>query len=184
MSTAGVEGEAHLPFAGLHLLLLPLQDAVAKLPARQREALNSAFGLGEARVEPFLIAMAVLTLLTEAAAAGPLLVVVDDVHWLDAPTVEALAFVARRIRADPIAVLFATRDDHPTHLDHCGLSELPLGGLDHAAAETLLDQRASRLGAGARRRVLAEADGNPSLSWSCRRWPTANRSRRSPVCCR
>ncbi|WP_379536585.1 AAA family ATPase [Nonomuraea rubra] len=161
MSTAGVEGEAHLPFAGLHLLLLPLQDAVAKLPARQREALNSAFGLGEARVEPFLIAMAVLTLLTEAAAAGPLLVVVDDVHWLDAPTVEALAFVARRIRADPIAVLFATRDDHPTHLDHCGLSELPRGGLDRAAAETLLDQRASRLGAGARRRVLAEADGNP-----------------------
>ncbi|WP_052424091.1 ATP-binding protein [Nonomuraea candida] len=161
MSTAGVEGEAHLPFAGLHLLLLPLLDAVAKLPPRQREALDSAFGRGQARVEPFLIAMAVLTLLGEAAASRPLLVVVDDVHWLDAPTVEALAFVARRIRADPIAVLFAVRDDHRTHLDDCGLSELTLGGLGHRDAETLLDRRAPRLGAGARRRVLAEADGNP-----------------------
>ncbi|MGK5553221.1 ATP-binding protein [Actinomadura kijaniata] len=161
LSTAGVESEAHLPFAGLHLLLLPMLDGVAGLPARQRAALDSAFGLGDAPAEPFLIALAVLNLLSEAASRRPLLLVADDAHWLDAPTVDVLAFVARRVRSEPIAMLLALRDGHPTSLDHGGLTELTLEGLDPDAAERLLDSCAPKLGVGARWRVLAEAAGNP-----------------------
>ncbi|MGW3352478.1 ATP-binding protein [Nonomuraea rubra] len=159
---SGVQSETHLPFAGLHLMLLPMLDAVGELPVRQREALLSAFGMGEAPTpEPFLIALAVLNLLSEAATHRPLLVVVDDAQWLDRPSMEVLGFVARRVRSEPIVLLLAVRDGHPTSLDDCGLAELPLGGLDPAAAESLLDAQEPKLSIGMRWRVLAEAAGNP-----------------------
>ncbi|MEO3861674.1 LuxR family transcriptional regulator [Acrocarpospora sp. B8E8] len=159
---AGVQSETHLPFAGLHLMLLPMLDAVGDLPVRQREALLGAFGMGEATTpELFLIALAVLNLLSEAATRRPLLVVVDDAQWLDRPSMGVLGFVARRLRSEPIVLLLAVRDGYPTSLDDCGLAELPLSGLDPAAAEALLDVQTPKLSVGMRWRVLAEAAGNP-----------------------
>lgn len=161
-STSGVQSETHLPFAGLHQLVHPLLAAAEELPVRQREALLGAFGMVDvASPEPFLIALAVLNLFGEAAARRPLLVVVDDVQWLDRPTTEVLGFVARRVRSEPIVLLLAVRDGHPTSLDDSDLAELRLGGLTPHDAEALLDARAPALPVGMRWRVLAEAAGNP-----------------------
>lgn len=159
---AGVQAETHLPFAGLHQLLMPLLGSADALPARQREALLGAFGMGAAESPQFfLIALAALNLLGEAAARGPLLVTIDDVQWLDRSTVDVLGFVARRLASEPIALVMALRDGYPTGLDECGLPELRLRGLPPEAAGALLDARSPRLAAGMRRRVLAEAAGNP-----------------------
>ncbi|MDH2426347.1 LuxR family transcriptional regulator [Sphaerisporangium sp. TRM90804] len=159
---AGVQSETHLPFAGLHQLIQPMLAAASELPVAQRDALLDAFGMGDGQTpQPFLIALAVLNLLGEAAAAEPLLVVVDDLQWLDRPTTEVLAFVARRLRSEPIGMLLAVREGYATTLDDVGLPELSLGTLDPSAAEELLDSRPSRLSAGVRWRVLAEAAGNP-----------------------
>ncbi|GAA3573315.1 LuxR family transcriptional regulator [Nonomuraea rosea] len=161
-SASGVQSETHLPFAGLHQLLRPMLGSADQLPARQREALLGAFGMAEVSdPEPFLVALAVLNLLGEAAVHRPLLVVVDDVQWLDRPTTEVLAFVARRVRSDPIVLLMGLRDGYPTSLDGSDVPELRLAGLDAAAAEELLDAHAAELSAGLRRRVLSEAAGNP-----------------------
>ncbi|MER5648791.1 AAA family ATPase [Streptosporangium sp. NPDC002524] len=159
---SGVQSETHLPFAGLHQLLRPMLGAADRLPARQREALLGAFGMAEVSdPEPFLVALAVLNLLGEVAARRPLLIVVDDLQWLDRPTIEVLGFVARRVRSDPIVLLMALRDGYPTSLDDSDVPRLTLTGLDPAAAEALLDARSAGLGAGTRRRVLSEAAGNP-----------------------
>src|SRR5215470_16525288 len=97
LSTTGVQSEAHLAFAGLHQLLRPLRFHVANLPAAQRAVLDAAFGLGpEPAPERFRIAMAVLDLLGEVAAEAPLLILAEDAQWLDQPTTDVLAFVARR----------------------------------------------------------------------------------------
>ncbi|MEO3808850.1 AAA family ATPase [Sphaerisporangium sp. B11E5] len=159
---AGVQSETHLPFAGLHQLVQPMLGASGDLPVRQREALFGAFGMRETGVpERFLIALAVLTLLGDAAASRPLLIVIDDVQWMDRPTTEVLGFVARRVRSEQIALLMAVRDGYPTSLDDGDVPELRLGGLSPDAAEALLDARSPGLGAGLRRRVLEEAAGNP-----------------------
>ncbi|MGW0804722.1 AAA family ATPase [Nonomuraea sp. NPDC002799] len=159
---SGVQSETHLPFAGLHQLLRPMLGAADQLPARQRQALLGAFGMAEvADPEPFLVALAVLNLLGDAAALRPLLIVVDDVQWLDRPTTEVLGFVARRLRSDRIVLLMALRDGYPTSLDGSDVPELRLGGLDPAAAEALLDAQAAGLSVGIRWRVLSEAAGNP-----------------------
>ncbi|MFI6818896.1 ATP-binding protein [Nonomuraea sp. NPDC050328] len=159
---AGVQSETHLPFAGLHHLVQPMLPTVTELPAAQRDALRNAFGMGDGQApQPFLVALAVLNLLGEAAAATPLLVVVEDLQWLDRPTTEVLAFVARRLRSEPIGMLLAVREGHATTFDDIGLPELTLGTLDPAAAEALLDSQAAELPAGVRWRVLAEAAGNP-----------------------
>ncbi|MFI6743253.1 ATP-binding protein [Nonomuraea sp. NPDC050451] len=161
-SASGVQSETHLPFAGLHQLLRPMLGAADQLPTPQREALLGAFGMAEvSHPEPFLVALAVLNLLGEAAAQQPLLIVVDDLQWLDRPTIEVLGFVARRVRSDPIVLLMAIRDGYPTTLDDSDVPELRLGGLDPAAAEALLDAQTDGLGVGMRWRVLSEAAGNP-----------------------
>ncbi|WP_440071270.1 ATP-binding protein [Streptosporangium sp. OZ121] len=159
---SGVQSETHLPFAGLHQLLRPMLGTADRLSARQREALLGAFGMAEVSdPEPFMVALAVLNLLGEVAAARPLLIVVDDLQWLDRPTIEVLGFVARRVRSDPIVLLMALRDGYPTSLDDSDVPELRLAGLDPAAAEALLNAQAADLSVGMRRRVLSEADGNP-----------------------
>src|SRR4051812_49104364 len=112
LTTTGVQSEAHLPFAGLHQLLRPVRERAAELPAAQREALDAAFGLSHDVVpEHFRIAMASLDLICEV---GPLLLVVEDAHWLDPPTADVIAFVARRIESDPVLVLVAVRDGYPS----------------------------------------------------------------------
>ncbi|GII53735.1 LuxR family transcriptional regulator [Planotetraspora thailandica] len=162
LSAAGVQSETHLPFAGLHQLLWPMLDSVDELPAPQREALLSAFGVAETGPpEFFLIALAALNLLGEAAARRPLLVTIDDVQWLDIPTMDVLGFVARRVASEPVVLLMALLDPYATRPAVCGLPEMCLTGLDQAASEALLDARPTRLSPGLRRRVLAEAAGNP-----------------------
>src|ERR1044071_53451 len=102
LSAAGVQSEAHLPFAGLHQLLRPVRERVDELSSLQRDALRAAFGLThDVAPEPYRIAMAALDLISEVATDGPVLLVVEDAHWLDRPTADVLAFVARRIESDP-----------------------------------------------------------------------------------
>jgi AAA ATPase-like protein len=162
LSTTGVQSEANLPFAGLHQLLRPVRDRASGLRDVQRAALDAAFGLtDEAAPEHFRIAMAVLDLVSEAASDAPVLLVVDDAQWLDRPTSDVLAFVARRIESDPIVLLAAIRDGYPSALGDAGLRELHLAGLDNAAAGALLDVSAPGLPPGSRSRVLQEAAGNP-----------------------
>ena len=162
LTTAGVQSEAHLPFAGLHQLLRPVRSRAAELPPVQRAALDAAFGLtNEVVPEHFRIAMAALDLVSEAASDAPVLLVVDDAQWLDRPTSDVLVFVARRIESDPIVLLVAIRDGYPSAFEDAGLPELRLGGLDNATAAALLDKSAPQLSVALKGRVLREAAGNP-----------------------
>jgi DNA-binding CsgD family transcriptional regulator len=162
LSAAGVQSEAHLAFAGLHQLVRPLRFRAADLPAAQRAALDAAFGLGqEPAPERFQIAMAVLDLLGEVATDAPLLVLAEDAQWLDRPTTEVLAFVARRLQSDPIVLLAVVREGYPSPLVDAGLPQRRLGGLGPAEAMALLDMSARQLSPVIRDRLLTEAAGNP-----------------------
>ena len=159
LSGAGVEAESELPFAGLHQLLWPLLERADELPLVQAAALRGAFGLSADRVEDrFLVSVAVLGLLTTAADAQPLLCVVDDAHWLDGASADALIFVARRLRADPIAVLIGARESDGRRFDGHGLPELRLAGLSDADAGALLD---GALPAVVREDLVGATGGNP-----------------------
>jgi DNA-binding CsgD family transcriptional regulator len=162
LRTAGAQSETGLAFAGLHQLLRPVLTWLDRLPGPQRDALSAAFGtLGAPAPDPFMITLAALNLLACAAEHMPLLLIVDEAQWLDPPTASALAFIARRVEAEPIAVLFALRNGAASTLDGAGLPELRLGGLDEEAAGALVDASAADLTPGLRRRVLEIAAGNP-----------------------
>ena len=162
LRTAGAQSEIGFAFAGLQQLLHPVLMWLDRLAGPQREALSAAFGALDNPVpDPFLIALAALNLLACAAQGVPLLLVVDDAQWLDPPTASALAFIARRVDAEPIAVLFALRNGIVGTLDSAGLPELTLGSLDEEAAGELIDASAGDLTPGLRRRVLEIAAGNP-----------------------
>jgi DNA-binding CsgD family transcriptional regulator len=157
--TAGVQSEAALPFAALERLLHGLLDRVDSLPAPQREALFAALGLAGATVsDPFLVGLATLNLLSGAAADVRLVVLVDDAQWLDEASAEVLAFVARRLEAEPIALIVAERDGGRTLALEAPV-DVPLNPLGDAASRSLLDR--AGLPATARRRVLELAAGNP-----------------------
>ncbi|MFE2103922.1 ATP-binding protein, partial [Streptomyces sp. NPDC059468] len=106
MRASGAEFETELPFAALHQLLAPVADRLTALPAPHRKALEIAFGLDSGRPDPFLVGVASLGLLVETVRERPLLCVVDDAQWLDRASAKVLAFVARRVSAEPIAILF------------------------------------------------------------------------------
>jgi DNA-binding CsgD family transcriptional regulator len=162
LRTAGAQSETSLAFAGLHQLLRPVLSWLDRLPGPQRDALSAAFGTLDVPVpDPFLIGLAALNLLARAAERLPLLLVVDEAQWLDPPTAAALAFIARRVDAEPIAVLFALRNGVASPLDGAGLPELRLGGLSDEAAGELVGASAKDLTPGVRRRVLEIAAGNP-----------------------
>jgi DNA-binding CsgD family transcriptional regulator len=162
LATAGIPSEANIPFAGLHQLLRPILARAGTLPPPQREAVHAAFGMGEGTApEPFIIALGVLGLLGEVAADRPLLLSVEDAHWLDRPTADALAFVGRRIGSDPIVLIAALREGYASPLSSAGLSELRLDRLTDEASGQLLDQAVPGLSAALRGRVLTEAEGNP-----------------------
>jgi DNA-binding CsgD family transcriptional regulator len=162
LRTVGVQSEAQLAFAGLHQLLWPARGRIAALPAKQRAALDAAFGLtDDGRPEHFRIAMAVLDLLSDLGSEAPLLITVDDAHRLDWPSADVLAFVARRIESDPILILIATRERPPSPLATAGLREHRLVGLDPPAATELLEISGPQLAPVQRMRVLGEAGGNP-----------------------
>jgi DNA-binding CsgD family transcriptional regulator len=159
LTGAGVEAESELPFAGLHQLLWPVLDRADELPDVQTAALRGAFGLSAERVEDrFLVSVAVLGLLTAAADEQPLLCVVDDAHWLDGASADALVFVARRLQADPIAVLIGAREGDARSFEAHGLPELRLSGLGPADARALLD---SALPAVVSDELVGVTGGNP-----------------------
>jgi DNA-binding CsgD family transcriptional regulator len=162
VSTAGALSEAQLAFAGLHQLLLPLLGRLDLLPDPQRRALETAFRIADGDApDLFLIGLATLGLVAERSAETPLLFVVDDAQWLDRPSSEVLAFVARRVESDPAVLLFGIREGLPSSFDDAHLPELPLSGLDQDASNALLDLGAATLPFDLRRRILEEAAGNP-----------------------
>lgn len=162
LQTAGVQSEANVPYAALHQLLQPVLPWVDSLPASQRDAVRAAFAMSDAPApNRFLIGLAALELLSEAAGNAPLLLIADDAHWLDRATADVLAFVARRVQWDPVVLLTAARETRDGPLADSGLPELMLGGLDEAAARDLLRARFPELTTLVRERLLQEAEGNP-----------------------
>jgi DNA-binding CsgD family transcriptional regulator len=159
---AGVEAEMELPFAGVHQLCVPLLGGLGALPQPQRDALQVAFGLTSgAAPDRLLVSLATLSLMAEAAEARPLLCLVDDLQWLDGASEQVLGFVARRLLAERIAIVFAVREPSDERR-FAGLPELPLEGLDYDDASALLSSVvASPLDPRVRERILAEARGNP-----------------------
>ena len=160
---AGTESEHDLTFAGLEQLLRPLHALVDRLPGPQASALRSALGVGEERVEDrLLLGLATLSLLAEATEDGPLLCVVDDLQWIDAPSAQAMLFVARRLGAEAVAMLFAVRDDPTSWFEAPGLQQLTLTPLSEAdAREVVGSVRGASLGQTAERQLLEQARGNP-----------------------
>src|SRR3954471_11927947 len=162
LSTTGIQSETRLPFAGLHQLFRPVRRRAAELPEVHRAALDAAFGLSDSAAPGhFRIAMAALDLLSEVATDAPLLVIVEDAHWLDRPSADVLVFVARRIESDPVALLAAFRDGYGSVLGEAGLPEHEVLRLDDLDAAALLDAAAPELPTVTRVRVLREAAGNP-----------------------
>jgi DNA-binding CsgD family transcriptional regulator len=160
LQAAGVESEMELAFASLHQLCAPLLDAVERLPAPQRDALEIAFGLTSGPApDRFLVGLAVLTLLSDAAEERPLLCVVDDAQWLDGVSAGTIAFVARRLLAEPVGLLLAARAPAG---DFRGLPEMEVLGLRDGDARALLRSAVLfRLDERVRDRIVAETRGNP-----------------------
>jgi DNA-binding CsgD family transcriptional regulator/tetratricopeptide (TPR) repeat protein len=162
LETAGVESEALLPYAGLHQLLRPVLSNAGGLPTPQRRALMAAFGEDDgASPEPFFTGLAALNLLAEVSSRRPVLVVADDVQWLDRPSQDALAFLARRVSQDPVVIVAVVRKGHPGPFAASGLDELDVGGLDDSSAREVLAAHAAGLSAADQERILGEALGNP-----------------------
>jgi DNA-binding CsgD family transcriptional regulator len=158
--TAGVEGEMELDFAALQQLCSPILGFAEQLPGPQREALDVAFGLGAGDASsPFLVGLAVLGLLAEAAEEQPHLCLVDDAQWLDGASARAIAFVARRLLAERVALAVATRDPAGGFARFPQLRVEPLGRRDaRALLESVL---AARLDEPVLERIVAETGGNP-----------------------
>src|SRR5437660_834288 len=158
----GIESEMELPFAALHQLCSPLLGQLGALPGPQRDALGVAFGLSSGSApDRFLVGLAVLGLLSDVAADRQLLCLIDDGQWLDQASAQALAFVARRLDAESVALLFGTRDPAGGG-DLAGLPGLALEGLADADARALLASVIpGRLDERVRDRIIAESGGNP-----------------------
>jgi DNA-binding CsgD family transcriptional regulator len=162
LEASGIESESMLPFAGLHQLLRPLLAGSGSLPEVQRGALHTAFGQEDGPPPQFfLIALAALTLVVDAAAAQPVVLVVDDVHWLDVPTNDVLAFVSRRVRHDQVVMIMGLREGHTVALDPTDTREITLSGLDEESSRQLLDTVDDDLTAADRAAILSHARGNP-----------------------
>jgi DNA-binding CsgD family transcriptional regulator len=162
LSTSGVQSESRLPFAGLHLLLHPVLPQVERLPDAYGKAIRAAFGLSDERApSPHLIAMSILHLLGESAESAPILLLLDDAHWLDHSTAQALAFVARRLESDPIVMIAAMRDGFESPFIDARIPELRVEALSDEAAAALMDLRSPNVTPMLRGRILREAAGNP-----------------------
>ena len=159
---AGVQAEMELPFAAIHRLCAPMLDRTDALPEPQRNALTVAFGVSSGRTpDRFLVALAVLSLLCAAADERPLLCLVDDAQWLDAASTQVLAFVARRLLADPVAIVFGVREALAGRTFD-GLPEMAVGGLDEPDARALWSRAVpGQLHASVRDRLIAETRGSP-----------------------
>jgi tetratricopeptide (TPR) repeat protein len=160
LRAVGVQSEMELAFAGLHLLCAPLLGRLDALPGPQAAALRTAFGMSEGPApDRFLVGLAVLGLLSEVAAERPVLCVIDDAQWLDRASTQMLAFVARRLGAESVGLVFGTR---VAGGELAGLPELAVGGLPEADARTLLDAvLTGPVDARVRDEIVAETRGNP-----------------------
>ena len=158
--TVGVEEEIEFPYAALHQLCVPMLELSERLPDPQRDALAVAFGLASgAAPNPFLVGLAVLGLLSEAAEDRPILCVVDDAQWLDLASARALGFVARRLLAEKVALLFGTREPGDTLKR---LAEVHVRPLGHRDARALLESvLPARLDESVLDRIVEETRGNP-----------------------
>lgn len=165
LRATGYEIESNLPFAGLSATMAPLTQLIPTIPAPQAAALTGALGLGDPTPagDRFTVYAGALSVLAEAALPQPLLVIVDDGHWMDPASVDAFCFVARRIVAEGIVMLMASRDDPTTLLRRAaGITQLRLEGLPSAAAAELVAGTAGRLvSASTVARLIAETGGNP-----------------------
>src|SRR5580698_999033 len=157
---AGVQSEMELAFAGLHQLAAPMLDLADSLPVPQRDALRTALGLSAGPVpDRFLVGLAVVGLMSEAAGERPLICVIDDQQWLDRASAQALGFAARRLAAEPVGLVFAARVPGE---DVAGLPELVVGGLpDDDARELLASVLTGPLDAQVRDQIIADTNGNP-----------------------
>ena len=157
---AGIQSEMELAFAGLYQLLAPMLGGLERLPGPQRDALTTAFGISSGPApDRFFVALAVLSLLSDAAEDQPLICLVDDEQWLDRVSAQVLAFVARRLDAEAVGLVFAARVASD---DLSGLPELLVEGLNEGDAATLLDSvLPGPLDARVRDRIVAETRGNP-----------------------
>ena len=162
LRTTGVESELELGFAGLVELVRPVLDLLEVVPQGQMAALKAALGLGPpATASRLLVAAGLLSLIASAAQREPVLVLVDDLQWVDAPSAQALLFAARRLRADRVAVLVTYRSGEHLPVQTVGLSQVPITGLDHEAASELLSGRAPGLAALVVDELHSSTAGNP-----------------------
>ena len=158
----GVESEMELAFAGLHQLCVPMLGRLDQLPGPQHDAVAVAFGMREGQApDRFLVGLAVLSLLAATAEDQPLACLVDDAQWLDRASVQCLAFAARRLLAEPVALIFAAREPGDDH-ELAGMPGLAVTGLGDADARALLASAISgRLDARVADLIVAETRGNP-----------------------
>src|SRR4249920_17425 len=156
----GVQSEMELAFAGLHQLCAPMLNRAGRLPVPQRDALRTAFGLAPGPPpDRFFVGLAVLSLLSGVAGDHPLICLVDDEQWLDRASAQALGFVARRLAADPVGLVFAAREPGA---ELAALPELEVGGLRESDARALLDSAlVGPLDNRVRDQIVAETQGNP-----------------------
>jgi DNA-binding CsgD family transcriptional regulator len=162
LRTSGIESESPLAFAALQRLLRPAMVLVDRLPRRQATALRAAFGEMEGDGDRFLVFLAALSLFAEAAEAAPILAVIDDAQWLDQASAAALLFVARRLQAEPVALLFAAREGGVLGFDSAGLPSVAVGDLDTAAAGALLRELVGGpIPPAVLERLMAGTAGNP-----------------------
>ena len=167
----GVQSETQIPFGGLFELLRPSLNCLPRIPPPQITALESALALGPARAEDrFAIGAATLSLLAAYADAAPLLVVVDDAHWVDGSTSDALLFAFRRLLADPIAVVVGAREGEASLLDGADLRTVHLEGLDRAAAADLLTMEGPDVSLTIWSTVCTARQG--AIPWPCSRLPS------------
>ncbi|MFE5843814.1 AAA family ATPase [Streptomyces niveus] len=164
----GVEFEADIPFAGLHQILTPVLDDAERLPAAYRDALLVALGFATGPApDRLMLVNATLALLRQAAAGASLMLIVDDLPWLDRASAVVLGFVSRRLHGSQVAFLAASRTDLASVFDHGGLEEYALGPLDDDSAHLLLSARDPGMAARVRARVVAESLLNRRLGWRC-----------------
>ena len=159
----GLQAEMGMGFAGLHQLLVPFLGRLDGLPGPQRQALGSAFGLVDGPPpDRFLVGLAALTLLTDAAAGQPVLCLVDDAQWLDQVSVEVLGFIARRLYADRVGMLFTVREGEGQAAALAGLPELKVSGLpEQEAGELLAESACARVDGRVSAQVVSGVAGNP-----------------------
>src|ERR1700736_3379083 len=158
LGTGGVESEAELAFAGLHQLLRPVIGALAQLPDPQRQTLEAALGLGvDLKPDSFRVAVAAFQLICALADSVPLVLIVDDAHWLDRSTLSVIAFIGRRLEAEHVSLVAAIRSGQSTPLDDARLSTLDLERLGASAGGRPLARTGPELHAVLCTRVLPQA---------------------------